>query len=238
MKIKALLLSAGIGSRLRPITLTTPKCLVEVNGIPILERWLKILEKNRVNSVLINKNYLYEKVEKFLAENNNFDMNIIQTFEKKLLGTAGTLIANSEFFKDSLGLLIHCDNFTDFNLKELIESHKNKPNNCLLTMLTFNTNNPSSCGIIEVDKNNVVKSFYEKNPNPPGNLANGAIYVFDYSFVNWIKNNFPTSKDFSTEIIPNLIGKIYVHQTESIFIDIGTKENLELANKLSINAKY
>ena len=79
-------------------------------------------------------------------------MKVSTFYEKSLLGTAGTLLENLDFFKDSLGLLIHADNYTDDSLNDFISRHLSKPEDCLLTMLTFKTDNPSSCGIVEKDR--------------------------------------------------------------------------------------
>ena len=236
MKYRALLLSAGLGTRLRPLTFDTPKCLVKINNEILLERWLKILDKD-VESVLINKHYLPEKVEELLSKKNNFKIKIHQTFDSTLLGTAGTLIKNAEFFDGYSGLLIHSDNYTDFDLKALLRKHSERPPGCLLTMLVFETKTPSTCGIVETDKKGIVQNFHEKAKNPPGNLANGAIYAFDNEFLNWMKN-FKNVNDFSVQIIPALLGKIFTYKTDSLFIDIGTISNLNLAQKLSLKAKY
>ena len=174
--IRALLLSAGLGTRLRPITLTTPKCLVPIGNRPLLEHWLTNLESCSCSKVLINTHYLAEKVEKFLNQRPKSRMSIHRTFEPELLGTAGTLIANKDFFNDSTCLLIHADNATNFDLNELVQAHYQRPKGCLLTMLTFNSRNPEGCGIVEVDMQGIVTSFHEKVQNPPGNRAN-AIYV-------------------------------------------------------------
>ena len=105
--------------------------------------------------------------------------------------------------------MIHSDNFTNMSLYELVKEHHNRPKNCLITMLTFTTNNPTSCGIVELDNNGVVQKFHEKVSNPPGEIANGAIYVFDNEFLDWLLVNHPQVKDFSTEVLPNLLGRIY-----------------------------
>jgi len=229
--LKALLLSAGLGTRLRPLTLDKPKCLIEIKGEPILEYWLKILEKLNVEEVVINTHYLHYQVRKFIQSRNCTSLNIYESFEKQLLGTAGTLINNIEFFKGSIGLIIHSDNYTKADLSGLINAHMLKPKNCLLTMLTFNTNNPSSCGIVEVE-NKIVKRFYEKVSNPPCKKANGAIYVFDDIFLEWLNNLNPKPTDFSTEVIPLLMDKIFTWHTEEYFLDIGTPSALNEARHL------
>tara|TARA_Y100001978_G_C23614341_1_gene395122 strand:- start:112 stop:822 length:711 start_codon:yes stop_codon:yes gene_type:complete len=228
-EVKALLLAAGFGTRLRPITYKTPKCLVEINGKPLLKIWIDNLKLARINSILINTHYLAEKVEVFVKELNdpNIEINLVK--EKFLLGTAGTLIKNKGFFDDSTGLLIHADNFTSVDLSRFIKAHNQRPGNCILTMLTFDTDQPKNCGVVDIDKNGIVRGFYEKNDNPPSKIANGAIYAFDNDFLCWIEKNLPSAKDFSTEILPNLIGKIYTWHTDSIYIDIGTPSALNKA---------
>ena len=231
--IRALLLSAGLGTRLRPLTLKIPKCLVEINNKPILEYWIEKLEKISVNQIIVNTHYLSHKVDLFLEKQKRKDINILNFYEDKLLGTAGTLIANYEFFSDSLGILIHADNFTNMDLKDLIESHKNRPKNCLLTMLTFDSSNPESCGIVEVDSNNIVQKFYEKQANPPSNIANAAVYLFEEDFMEWLITNYPHATDFSLDVLPNLLGKIYTFHTKMSYIDIGTQESLDKARKIA-----
>ena len=76
MKIKALLLAAGFGTRLRPLTLTKPKCLMEINGVPILGHWLEKLDNLGCNEVLINTHYLNKKVEDYLAKINFKNMKV------------------------------------------------------------------------------------------------------------------------------------------------------------------
>ncbi len=227
--IRALLLSAGLGTRLRPLTLNTPKCLVKINNKPVLEYWLEKLENISANQILVNTHYLSHKVDLYLEKQKRKDMKILNFYEEKLLGTAGTLIANYDFFSKSLGILIHADNFSDIDLKELVDSHKNRPKSCLLTMLTFNTSNPESCGIVEVDSNNVVQKFYEKHANPPGNIANAAVYIFEEDFLEWLVTNYPKATDFSMDVLPNLLGKIYTFHTNMSYIDIGTQESLNKA---------
>jgi len=227
--IRALLLAAGFGTRLRPLTLKIPKCLVEINRKPILEYWLNKLEDIETERILINTHYLAHKVNKFLNDNYLQNSKIQKYHESKLLGTAGTLIANYKFFKNSTGLMIHSDNFTNMKLIDLIEAHKNRPKNCLITMLTFKTDNPKSCGVVELDSKGIVQAFHEKVEEPPSDIANGAIYAFENNFLEWLIKYHSQAKDFSTEVLPFLIGKIFTYHTNLNFIDIGTINALEEA---------
>lgn len=227
--INVLLLSAGLGTRLRPLTLNKPKCLVEINNKPLMEHWFDKLEQINVRNVLVNTHYLPEQVNKFLDLQVNRNFKIHKFHEEKLLGTAATLITNIDFFSNSTGILIHADNYSQLDLKLLLEAHNSRPPSCLLTMLTFNSISPETCGIVEVDSKNVVKNFYEKIKNPPSNRANGAIYVFEDQFLKWLIKNYPNAKDFSTEIIPNLLRKIYTFHTRERYFDIGNPEALKMA---------
>ena len=230
--IRALLLAAGFGTRLRPLTLTTPKCLVPIGGRPLLERWLQSLEACGCSDALVNTHYLADQVQAFLEKRPKSTMNIQSSYEPELLGTAGTLLANQSFFEGSTGLLIHADNATNFDLKELINAHHQRPKECLLTMLTFDTKNPQSCGIVEIDEQGVVEAFHEKVEHPPGNRANGAVYAFDWQSIQELNSLNPSAHDLSTEVLPRLVGKIATFHTRSHFLDIGTPANLSKAQKL------
>tara|TARA_B100001989_G_scaffold76128_1_gene52366 strand:+ start:2519 stop:3232 length:714 start_codon:yes stop_codon:yes gene_type:complete len=229
MKIKALLLSAGFGTRLKPITNKIPKCLVRINNIPILEHWLVKLEKLGIDEVLINKHYLAEQVEEFLKERAKSNLKITQVYEEYLFGTAGTLIKNKSFFYQSNILFIHTDNYTTSDLSGLLESFTNRPKKCLMTMLTFDCLDPKSCGIVEVDSQGIVKSFHEKIANPPTNLANGAIYLFNYKLIDSLINEVTEFTDFSCDVIPKLINQINTWKVDKFFIDIGTPDSLKIA---------
>ena len=230
--IRSLILAAGLGTRLRPLTLSKPKCLVEIDKKPLLELWIEKLEDKDAQKIIINTHYLSDQVNNFLNKKYKNQNKIKILHETKLLGTAGTLIANRDFFLNATCIMIHADNFTNMTLFNLLEAHKNKPKNCLITMLTFNTDHPESCGIVEVDKNGVVINFHEKIKNPPGNLANGAVYVFDNNFLDWLTKNHPKAKDFSTEVLPLLNSRIFTFHTNSPYIDIGTPENLKKAKSI------
>ena len=232
LPIRCLLLAAGLGTRLRPITDHQPKCLVEVGGRPILEWWLEHLETFQCEKAIVNTHYHAEQVSQFLKDRKTQHMQIIEHYEKQLLGTAGTLMANADFFKGSTGVLIHADNATDTDLRQLIQAHRNRPANCLLTMLTFATDTPQSCGIVEIDSDGVVQNFHEKVKNPPGNRANGAVYAFDQELLDVLQASEEQPHDFSTEVLPRLIGRIYTWHTFDHFIDIGTPENLNKARQI------
>ena len=227
-----ILLSAGLGLRLRPITEKTPKCLVPINGTPLLDIWLRRLTEAKLGPFLVNTHYLSEQVKNFI-EQGAYKSQITLAHEPQLLGTAGTLIKNIDFFEDNEGLLIHADNYCFANFNKFISAHKNRPENCVMTMMTFRSNTPSTCGIVELDRKGVVTGFYEKIKSPPGNLANGAIYILSKDLLKNFKRDPSNLTDFSTEVLPKLVGRIYTYETKEQFMDIGTVKSYEKANQLA-----
>jgi mannose-1-phosphate guanylyltransferase len=226
--MNALILAAGFGTRLKPLTNKIPKCLVPIKGTPLLELWLEQLSLLKVNKIILNTHYLSDQVSDFISDSKY--NNICKAInEKYLLGTAGTLLKNIDQFLDDDCILLHADNYTKTDLNNLVIAHQNRPVHCLITILVFKTNNPSSCGIVEL-KDNVVVNLHEKIPNPPGNIANGAIYILSKDALRNIKNDFPNAKDFVNDILIHFIGRIYSYYTNEIFLDIGTPENYLKAN--------
>ena len=228
--MRALLLAAGLGTRLRPLTDTIPKCLVPIKGQPLLGIWLERLTQAGISTFLINTHYLASQTEAFIHE-SKYRENVTLVNELKLLGTAGTLISNLDFFQGEDGLLIHADNYCLADLTAFQQAHRDRPAECLMTMMTFRTECPTSCGIVELNERGVVISFHEKLDSPPGNLANGAVYILSKEFLRLLGSDYRTVKDFSTEIINQFIGKIYTYETNEVFIDIGTLKTYMQANK-------
>jgi mannose-1-phosphate guanylyltransferase len=224
--MKALLLAAGLGTRLRPFTDNTPKCLMPIGGRPLLQIWLERLSVAEVGPFLVNTHYLAPLVHEFVAS-GPFAGRVELTNEESLLGTAGTLVANLDFFNGDDGLLIHADNYCEAGFKDFIRAHRARPEHCLMTMMTFRTDTPQTCGIVELDKHNVVQAFHEKSPNPPGDRANGAIYILSNELLRRFAGEYSGFTDFSTQVIPLLMGKIYAWHCKDIFVDIGSVGDYE-----------
>ncbi len=224
--LKALLLAAGVGSRLKPLTDIWPKCLMPIRDRPLLEYWLIKLQKLGISDVLVNTHYLSEHVEDFLDQ-PRFKGWVSSVYEESLLGTAATVRENSNFCKDSTTIIAHADNWTCCDFTNFLYYHNNKrPKGTVMTMMTFTCLDPTSCGIVELDSNGVVVGFHEKVKNPPGKLANAAVYLVEPEVVDWIVKN-PEVTDFSTEVLPAFIGKISTWHNKYIHNDIGTIEMLQ-----------
>jgi mannose-1-phosphate guanylyltransferase len=225
--MKAFLLAAGVGSRLRPITDKIPKCLVPINGRTLLYYWFNLFEQHGIDEVLINLHHLPELVFQFLEE-NEFDLKVHTVFEQELLGSAGTIRNNFDFVcKDSEFLVCYADNLTNMNLARMSDFHRST--GPILTLGLFRANNPSKCGIAEIDGNYTVINFIEKPERPKSNLAGAGIYIANHEIWHYLPDRYPS--DFGYDVLPQLVGKMKGYVIEEYFIDIGTIENYERAQR-------
>jgi len=227
--MRALLLAAGMGTRLRPITDSVPKCLVPIHGRPLLDYWLALLFAAGFEGVLINTHWLAEAVRIHVAA-SRWRSSITVVHEPQLLGTGGTVLANRDYFGGRAFLVAHADNLTDFDVGALVAAHERRPPECVVTMLAFRTDDPSSCGILELDERNIVIGFHEKVEHPPGNLANGAVYIMEPEVVRLLVSLGRDVIDLSTEVIAGLTGRILAVEAARYHRDIGNLASLQLAH--------
>lgn len=227
--MRALLLAAGLGTRLRPITDHIPKCLVPIHGQPLLAYWLDMLLKNGIERVLVNTHYLPDAVRMFVVQSTWYE-SIDLVHEESLLGTGGTVLRNQHYFSGPF-IVAHADNLTRFDVRAFINSHLNRSGGIEITMMTFDTDAPRSCGIVEVDTNGVVVGFHEKVANPPGNHANAAVYILEPSVLDFLASLRKEVIDISTEVLPHYLGRIQAFHNFDYHRDIGTPESLALAEQ-------
>jgi mannose-1-phosphate guanylyltransferase len=228
--VRALLLAAGLGTRLRPVTDTVPKCLVEIDGRPLLDYWIELLYRGGIPEMLINLHYLADKVEAYLRE-CRWPVEISTVFEPSLLGTGGTLLANRAYFGGGPAMLVHADNLSRFDVRAFIARHAAQPAGVEITMMTFETGEPKNCGIVEVDSHGVVQAFHEKVPDPPGRLANGAVYIVSPAVMDFLAELGKPVIDFSTEVVPHFLGRIGTFHNAVYHRDIGSPASLEAAQR-------
>src|SRR5436305_13696014 len=165
--MRALLLAAGFGTRLRPLTDTVPKCLVPIHGKPLLEYWLDLLLAREIERVLVNTHYLPDAVQNFAARSAWRDrITLVQ--EDVILGTGGTVLRNRGFFGKAPFIVAHADNLSSFDVSAFLARHASRPCSVAITMMTFETDAPQTCGIVEEDSRGIVVAYHEKVANPPG----------------------------------------------------------------------
>lgn len=228
--MKALLLAGGLGTRLRPLTEKVPKCLVPIHGKPLLGYWLDLLLPGGIEHVLINTHYLEPQVREF-RDSSRWRKRMTLVHEPELLGTGGTILANRRFFASQPFMVAHADNLSRFSVVDFLMAHARRPPQAVMTMMTFETDAPQTCGIVESDRLGLVRAFHEKVRHPPGNRANGAVYILEDEVVEYLDSLGKRVIDFSTEVIPNFLGKIATFHNSDYHRDIGSAESLRAAER-------
>jgi mannose-1-phosphate guanylyltransferase len=229
--VKAVLRAAGLGTRLRPLTDHMPKCMIPIGGRPLLDIWLDALAKAGVDEVLVNLHHLAGVVRAHLADRTGRPaVRLVE--EPRLLGSAGTLLANREFVAgEEMFLAVYADNLTDFDLGVLVDAHRR--GGAIATLTLFRAPRPSECGIVDVKDGRVV-GFVEKPAQPRGDLANAGMYAFHPGVLDLIDGppDAPLDGplDIGFHLLPRLVGKARAVTLDGCYLmDIGTPAALRRA---------
>ncbi len=227
-RTKALLLAGGIGSRLRPITDLTPKCLVEIAGRPLLDYWFDGLARAGIRDVLINTHHLPDPVRRFIAAKNDQGFRAVEFFEPTLLGSAGTVTANRAWADDADDVLIvYADNLSDLDLEHFMSFHRSHDE--AFTILLFHAPNPKACGIAELDGTGSVIGFEEKPAEPKSDLANAGVYAV--TAAAWREMAEMHAFDLGFDVLPKFVGRMRGCVHGGYHRDIGTIEALNAASR-------
>ncbi|MGH3922803.1 MAG: nucleotidyltransferase family protein [Pseudonocardiaceae bacterium] len=223
--MKAFLLAAGLGTRLRPITDSTPKCMLRIGDRPLLDIWLDALATAGVHEVLVNLHHLAAVVRSHVAARSGPPA-VRMVEEPKLLGSAGTLLANRGFVDgEKMFLAVNADNLTDFDLGVLVDAHRD--GGAIATLSLFRAPRPWECGVVDVEDGRVV-GYVEKPADPPSDLANAGMYAFHPSVLDLIPA--PPPQDIGYDLLPRLVGRARAVTLDGCyFIDIGTPAALDRA---------
>ncbi len=228
---KVLLMAAGLGTRLRPLTNETPKCLIEVGGRPLLDYWLDGVVSAGLTDVLINTHHLPLLVRAYLQRVNESGwagkkLLLKEAFEEKLLGSAGTIHANRDWADNADSILIvYSDNLSAISLRDFLDFHSSHSDP--VSIVLFRTDVPKSCGIVGVDDQMCVTSFVEKPAHPTSNFANAGIYLVRAEAYREMAdmNVF----DIGTDVLPKFVGRMRGWEWPGYHRDIGTHESLASA---------
>lgn len=215
------MLAAGLGTRLHPLTTVLPKCLMPIHGRPLLGLWLEMLKQGGVNRVFVNLHYLSPLVREYVKSSPYSDI-VKFLDEPELFGTAGTLSRFRGEFSSHELLMAHADNLTIFDVRQFRLAFETRPIPCALTMMTFDTDAPKSCGIVTLDDEGRVIEFVEKPQEYIGTLANGAVYIMDVNAVFDVLDAGENITDFSTQILPHFVGRMNSFHNQHYHRDIGT----------------
>lgn len=222
--LKGIILAGGYGTRLRPITLTTPKPLCKICGESVIERLLRLMPEWDINEVAISTMYLSDIIRQQIGESKN-GLKISYVTEETPLGSAGGAKLASEAFENDF-----CDNFIilsgdgifDFDIRKAVVFHE--ANDADVTIVTYPTKEPLEYGVVLSDKTGKIKSFCEKPSwsEVRSNTVNTGIYIIKSAIFKDIPNG--RQFDFSKDLFPFLLGtkrKLYSYEAEGYWCDIG-----------------
>ncbi|MGI8916195.1 MAG: nucleotidyltransferase family protein [Chloroflexota bacterium] len=229
---QAVVLAAGEGTRLRPLTLRCPKALVEIAGVPLLDHSLTLLAQHGVRHVAINLHYLPEKIVEFVGDGSAWGLAIQYLHEQPaLLGSGGTLRALAPLLRAPF-FLLYGDVLTNADLSGLARQHAAR--RAALTCLLHRVPDPWNKGVADLAPDGRIRRFVEKPPRgeEPGDLAAAGIYVVDPALLAVIPVTPPC--DFGADVVPAALAAgltIYGESapSDTYICDIGTHEALAQA---------
>jgi mannose-1-phosphate guanylyltransferase len=224
--VKAFLLAAGHGTRLRPHTATIPKCLLPIKGVPMLEIWLALCRQHGISEVLVNTHAHATAVVEFLRKwRDGIQVRVVE--EPELFGSGATLRANRDWVKsEDKFWVFYADVLTSANLNCMLRFHSPAS---AATIGVYSVPDPERCGIVELNDKNVVVSFVEKPANPRSNLAFAGIMIATQQLLDAIPEK--RGADIAFDVLPCLVGNLRAYGITEYLLDIGTQENYDRAQE-------
>ena len=226
--MKAFLLAAGHGTRLRPLTDRIPKCLVPIRGVPMLGIWLELCLEHGINEVLINLHSHVDQVRQYLDGKSRGGVSVRISEEATLLGSAGTLAANRDWVAEEDDFwILFADVLTTANLAHMLAFHRAR--GLLATLGLYQVPDPSRCGIAKLDAAGIIREFAEKPTVPQSSLAFSGLMLAAPAILDLIPSHLPA--DIGFQLLPQLVGRMAGYMINGYLIDIGTMENYQAAQQ-------
>ena len=227
---KALILAAGEGTRLRPLTYILPKPLAPVCNVPVMQYIITELREVGVEEIYINLYHKGEMIREYFGDGRDFNVRINYLLEDTLSGTAGALKKLQWFFEGENFIVIGGDDLIDIDLKAIIDFHFER--GAIATIGLYEVDDPSHYGIVITDESGRIKAFQEKplKEEALSNLANTGVYVFSPEIFKYIRE---IPYDFGKQVFPELVKAgepFYGLKVKGFWIDIGNLDTYKEAN--------
>lgn len=229
--MKAFILAAGEGTRLRPLTLTRPKPMVPMGDKPLLEHTIAWLRHHDITEIAINLHYLPETITSHFGDGSAFGVRLTYSFERELLGTAGGCKA-LEAFLDEPFTVVYGDLLTNLDLGPVIAVHQER--DAAVTVVLYRVANPWECGLVEMDDTGRITRFVEKPPRDQvfTDLANAGVYIMEPCVLARIPEG--QFYDFGHDLFPRLLAEgvpLYGQPTDDYLLDIGDHDKYARAQR-------
>jgi len=233
--MKAMILAAGKGTRVQPITNEIPKPMIQLLQKPVLESIIEHLRDNGITQIIINTSYLSTQIEQYFGNGNRLGVEIAYSFEgekiegnlvSKALGSAGGMkkIQDETSFFDDTFLVLCADALIDLDIRKVIQYHKEKKSLVTLALKQVDVSEVHKYGVVQLNEENKIIQFQEK-PEPHiavSSLANTGIYIFEPEIFDHIPSN--VEYDIGSELLPDIVKKelnIFGININYQWIDIG-----------------
>jgi len=233
--MKAMILAAGKGTRVRPITHTTPKPMIPILQKPVMEFLLELLRQHGFNEIMVNVSHLAEEIENYFRDGQRFGVQIAYSFEGRIedgeligeaLGSAGGLKRIQDFqpFFDDTFVVLCGDALIDLDLTEAVRRHREKGAMASLITKRVPRDEVSSYGVVVTDDDGRVLSFQEKPPveEAASDMINTGIYIFEPAVLDFIPSG--ETFDIGSDLFPKLVkagAPFYALPMEFEWVDIG-----------------
>jgi len=223
---KAVLLVGGMGTRLKPLTDTTPKALLKVNEKTITEHLFDLLKKYGIREVILCTGYLKDKIKEYFGDGSKVGINITYVEENSPLGTAGPLKLAKKYLKESF-IVSNGDELKNINIPRMFRLHKRK--NALATIALTTVDDPSHYGVARLDGSRIVE-FVEKPVKAPSNLISAGFYILEPEVIDMIPDGFSM---LEKDVFPELakLGRLRGFPFAGQWFDIGNIERYKIAEK-------
>jgi mannose-1-phosphate guanylyltransferase len=226
-----MVLAAGLGTRLRPLTYEMPKPIVPVANRPIMDHILDLLRRHGLTELVANLSYLPEQIQERFGDGSGYGVSLEWSFEERLLGTAGGVRNVREFFGDERFLVMAADALTDIDLTALREAHES--NDGIATLAVKRVPDTSEYGVVVAGADGRIQGFQEK-PDPAealSDLANCMIYVLEPAIFEYFPDR--PEVDFALDVFPELLDNdvpFYVHPIDAYWNDVGSLDEFRQGN--------
>lgn len=233
--MKAMILAAGKGTRVRPITQTIPKPMIPILQKPVMEFLLELLREHGFNEIMVNVSHLAEEIENYFRDGQRFGVQIAYSFEGRIedgqligdaLGSAGGLkkIQNFQPFFDDTFVVLCGDALIDLDLTEAVRRHREKGALASLITKRVPKEQVSSYGVVVTDGDGRVRSFQEKPAvdEAASDMINTGIYIFEPEVLDYIPTG--VAFDIGSDLFPRLVAAgapFYALPMEFEWVDIG-----------------
>jgi NDP-sugar pyrophosphorylase family protein len=235
--VKAFVMAAGAGTRLRPLTFAIPKPMVPVVNKPVLEHTLENLKHHGITDIALNLHCYPGMIKRHFGDGSRFGIKIRYSFEKTLMGTAGG-VKKLENYLDSTFIVMSGDGLTDINLTKAVRFHKAKK--ALATMILKSVDAQFEYGVTIIDTDGRIKKFVEKPKwsDVFANTVNTGIYIFEPEILKYIPEN--SFYDFGFQLWPDLLKKhkrIFGYNMDEYWTDVGNLSEYRRGVKDTLDGK-